>query len=180
MFFPEKSKISMAFKSSKARRWLGVEGEWRYTAVADMESLSESPEKLPPPRARIARFYKSGRVVLGFLAFLVVTCGIIAVGLAIKYCSGAFEVARSTGLQPDQFRPSRACKNPSVRHEWRHLSEGEQWEYIRAVKCLMSRPSKARDNGTLYDDFPWIHATVGAFCMDPYVIHPPSVIIETS
>ena len=49
------------------------------------------------------------------------------------------------------------CQQPTIRREWRRLSEPEQLHYITAVKCLATKPSKLRNNGTLYDDFPWVH-----------------------
>lgn len=36
----------------------------------------------------------------------------------------------------------------------------EREEYYRAVKCLATRPSRLGLNGTVYDDFGWIHTTV--------------------
>lgn len=52
------------------------------------------------------------------------------------------------------------CHNPSVRYEWRSLSSRSKVAYLEAVKCLTKRPSKLRENGTLYDDIPWVHAQV--------------------
>ena len=37
------------------------------------------------------------------------------------------------------------------------LSHPEQLDYVTAVKCLATKPSKLRNNGSLYDDFPWVH-----------------------
>ena len=53
--------------------------------------------------------------------------------------------------------PSWFCQTPPTRHEWRTLAPSEQQEYIRAVRCLTTRPSKLSDMGTVYDDFPWVH-----------------------
>ncbi|RQM07401.1 hypothetical protein DH86_00003193 [Scytalidium sp. 3C] len=55
---------------------------------------------------------------------------------------------------------SSVCTNPAVRQEWRTLSMKEREEYYRAVKCLATRPSRLGLNGTVYDDFGWIHTTV--------------------
>ncbi|KAH8809364.1 putative tyrosinase [Xylogone sp. PMI_703] len=49
------------------------------------------------------------------------------------------------------------CRNPVVRKEWRVLSYEERQEYYRAVKCLATRPSRLGLNGTVYDDFAWVH-----------------------
>jgi tyrosinase len=53
--------------------------------------------------------------------------------------------------------PAWTCQRPTVRREWRVLSEPEQFEYLTAVKCLANKPSKLRNTGSLYDDFAWIH-----------------------
>ena len=53
--------------------------------------------------------------------------------------------------------PSWVCQQPTTRREWRTLSEPEKLDYVTAVKCLATKPSKLRNNGTLYDDFPWVH-----------------------
>ena len=53
--------------------------------------------------------------------------------------------------------PSWTCHRPVARREWRTLGEPEKLEYLAAVKCLATKPSKLRNNGTLYDDFPWVH-----------------------
>ncbi|KAF4638022.1 hypothetical protein G7Y89_g45 [Cudoniella acicularis] len=49
------------------------------------------------------------------------------------------------------------CAQPAVRREWRSLAPADKSQYIEAVQCLESKPSRVRNNGTLYDDFPWVH-----------------------
>ncbi|KAK2602166.1 hypothetical protein N8I77_008720 [Diaporthe amygdali] len=49
------------------------------------------------------------------------------------------------------------CSNPDSRREWRSLSTTEQEEYISAVQCLATKPSRLNLTTTLYDDFPYIH-----------------------
>ena len=56
-----------------------------------------------------------------------------------------------------------ACVRPAVRREWRTLSETDKQEYITAVQCLATKPSKLRNNGTLYDDFPQVHKTLSTY-----------------
>ena len=50
-----------------------------------------------------------------------------------------------------------SCLQPTIRREWRTLSTSDKQDYIVAVQCLGTKASKIRDNGTLYDDFPWVH-----------------------
>ena len=80
--------------------------------------------------------------------------------------------------------PARvSCSQPAIRREWRTLSKADKNDYIVAVKCLGTKESKLRDNGTLYDDFPWVHKLAGAngtsilypFCysqtLTHYIVH---------
>ena len=55
------------------------------------------------------------------------------------------------------IRPSLFCQQAPIRREWRTLTIAEQHDYIRAIRCLATKPSKLGINGTLYDDFPWVH-----------------------
>ncbi|KAL9046299.1 MAG: hypothetical protein Q9214_000830 [Letrouitia sp. 1 TL-2023] len=54
-------------------------------------------------------------------------------------------------------RPTWVCQRPANRREWRTLSDPEKLRYVTAVKCLSNKPSKLRNNGSLYDDYPWLH-----------------------
>ena len=57
-----------------------------------------------------------------------------------------------------------ACISPPIRREWRTLDRSDRTAYVNAVQCLTTLPSSLRDNGTVYDDFPWVHnelATTG-------------------
>ncbi|KAI0432184.1 hypothetical protein F5Y09DRAFT_329878 [Xylaria sp. FL1042] len=51
----------------------------------------------------------------------------------------------------------RACTDISFRHEWRTLNRKEKANYVAAVSCLARTPSVLRENGTIYDDFPYVH-----------------------
>jgi len=55
------------------------------------------------------------------------------------------------------IRPLLSCVQDPTRREWRTLTVPEQHDYIRAVRCLATKPSKLDKAGTLYDDFPWMH-----------------------
>lgn len=54
-------------------------------------------------------------------------------------------------------RPPLFCTQAPTRREWRTLTVAEQHDYVRAVRCLATKPSTLGNNGTLYDDFPWVH-----------------------
>lgn len=53
--------------------------------------------------------------------------------------------------------PPIFCRQAPTRREWRTLALAERHDYVRAVRCLATKPSKLGQNGTLYDDFPWVH-----------------------
>ena len=63
-----------------------------------------------------------------------------------------------------QAMASIACREPVIRREWRALSDGEKSDYIAAVQCLRSSPSRLGLNQTLYDDFPYVHSRNGEAC----------------
>ncbi|KAK7473086.1 hypothetical protein VKT23_001186 [Stygiomarasmius scandens] len=67
--------------------------------------------------------------------------------------------------------PKPACTNPSVRKEWRSLSEVERASWIDAVQCLAKLPNSGKfqqvvfpsdiaaynSSGSWYDDFVYMH-----------------------
>lgn len=55
------------------------------------------------------------------------------------------------------------CDAITLRKEWRTLTLSQKHEYISAVQCLKTRPSKLNLNHSLYDDFPWVHSRVGEY-----------------
>ena len=56
--------------------------------------------------------------------------------------------------------PPGVCRDPPKRKEWRQLDGSEKRAYIDAVKCLHHKPSGLGLNGTLHDDFAYIHRNV--------------------
>ncbi|KAK1993426.1 Di-copper centre-containing protein, partial [Colletotrichum falcatum] len=49
------------------------------------------------------------------------------------------------------------CVDPYFRKEWRMLSRQERLDYIEAAKCLARTPSVITGNGTIHDDFAFVH-----------------------
>lgn len=49
------------------------------------------------------------------------------------------------------------CTNPTIRKEWRSLTNTEKSSYIEAVKCLATQPSRMNSASSLYDDFASVH-----------------------
>lgn len=55
------------------------------------------------------------------------------------------------------------CIEPPFRREWRSLSRREKTDYLDAVSCLFSTPSRLSNNvsNALYHDFSHMHAFSG-------------------
>ena len=62
-----------------------------------------------------------------------------------------------SGTNASSMRQS-TCRTAPIRREWRSLSHREKNEYINAVLCLRTKASKIREEGLLYDDFPFVHS----------------------
>ncbi|KAM0152184.1 hypothetical protein ACHAPG_007841 [Botrytis cinerea] len=67
--------------------------------------------------------------------------------------SGKARDRGTVSATPDNNLQSTVCKNPSLRQEWRTLSIPKRQDYISAVQCLQSRPSRLGLNHTLHDEF---------------------------
>ncbi|GKU08005.1 unnamed protein product, partial [Fusarium langsethiae] len=52
----------------------------------------------------------------------------------------------------------KSCENPIKRVEWRQLDQSARQQYVDAVLCLTTKPSRIGLNSTLYDDFPYVHS----------------------
>ena len=103
-------------------------------------------------------FIRAGRysiaVVLCLLCTSIVSTWILLFGNVFQlYHNNAVVLVESSSLSSLLWD----CQQPSIRREWRTLSEAERLAYVNAVACLATKPSKLRNNGTFYDDFPWVH-----------------------
>jgi hypothetical protein len=87
----------------------------------------------------------------------------VALLILLSLMLGGLGVAVICNHQLQTFTTSSVaiCKDPVTRHEWRSLGSDEKREYIAAVQCLKETPSRLGLNQSLYDDFPYIHSTVG-------------------
>ena len=105
-------------------------------------------------------FTSIGSTWILFFQYEVVWNRILALGPALAAVPTTLDIgSTSTPTSVSAW----ACVQPAVRREWRTLSELEQQDYIAAVQCLTTKPSKLRNNGTLYDDFPWIHKSTSTY-----------------
>jgi hypothetical protein len=65
------------------------------------------------------------------------------------------------------LKPVVTCTKPGIRREWRALSIEDRSEFFQAVNCLGTVRSSWRPNGTLYDDFAYLHGTIGSLSRHP-------------
>ena len=89
--------------------------------------------------------------------------------LAVSYVVVILATGAITRYLDREFSPSRSvefdtCSDPPTRREWRGLKYAEKRDYIQAVQCLSSTPSIIKPEGTIFDDFSWVHMWVGRQC----------------
>lgn len=100
------------------------------------------------------RKYRSRYILALFMVIL---------GFAVGFSCG--ELLQDNSLLAKVTRlHSAQCTTPAVRREWRSMGIEERHDYITAVQCLMSTPSKLRPDGTLYEDFAYVHSRIGSYC----------------
>ena len=123
-----------------------------YAPVVDLEfnddKVDENPQLLIKNARRSRVFPLSVALCVAVLCIVLVFGG----GILVKRNIDSKSLA------------STACKNTVIRREWRELSDAEKSEYIEAVQCLRSSPSRLGLNQTLYDDFPYVHSRSGEAC----------------
>jgi len=52
-----------------------------------------------------------------------------------------------------------SCTNPAPRIEWRNLGDGDKADFVRAIRCLIDKPSSGQYPGSRsrYEDLVWVH-----------------------
>ena len=123
-----------------------------YAPVVDLEYDDDKADE--KPRRLVNNTQKSRTLRLKFALLLAVLCVVLGFG-------GGILVKRK--IATNSLAPT-ACTDPVVRQEWRGLSEAERRDYIEAVQCLRSSPSRLGLNQSLYDDFPYVHSRNGESC----------------
>lgn len=124
-----------------------------YAPVVDLEFDDDKNDKKSEPLANDAHRSKIPRLLLALC--VAILCSVLGFGGGI--------LVKQT-IHPKPPPTSTACKNPVIRREWRDLSVAEKSDYIGAVQCLRTSPSKTGLNQTLYDDFPYVHSRNGEAC----------------
>ncbi|KAJ9223621.1 hypothetical protein DTO169C6_3973 [Paecilomyces variotii] len=110
--------------------------------------LTDDPEDANPPSKAAVR--KHDRL---WWIFLSITAGVFFLSV----------VAFILSFSPSSSVPSRRCKNPTVRREWRTLDRSEKLAYIEAARCLTESPSTRRSETTIHDDFVFLHSRIGNY-----------------
>ncbi|KFA76950.1 hypothetical protein S40288_05207 [Stachybotrys chartarum IBT 40288] len=82
---------------------------------------------------------------------------------AMGYASGQYQHEQQDHAEEAAAAATHSngeCTKPYYRREWRTLSDAEKQDYIDAFQCFIEAPSELGMNGTLYDDFAWVHNLV--------------------
>ena len=92
---------------------------------------------------------------------------IVTITLATGFIAGFFMERRGMVYLTEAISSTHSshtlCHNPDTRREWRSLSLDQKHEYLEAVQCLRHIPSALNPNMSLYDDFPYLHNTIGDY-----------------
>lgn len=137
---------------------LASKRSWRYSSVDDTDETQDC--ELADMKSSISEPTRSPRHSFISVALVALMCLIAGLNVA-SIVQTHFSTRRLPKLEGP---PSHSCRNPASRREWRSLSMPEKHDYLRAVQCLAHTPSRMTSNMTLYDDFPHVHDSVGAFC----------------
>lgn len=142
------------------------------SAEYDQVSISDDPSELdlaeeekllatsPIPSRRASRSWP--RLVGLICATIVGVSLIFGLGFVSGYDHGTqlSPIPVSTPLAPTSKVKTGICTEPYFRREWRSLADEEKKAYLDAVQCFIDSPSMMGKNGTLYDDFSWVHNLV--------------------
>lgn len=135
-------------------------------------SVSENPseldlnegEKLLGTGAAVSKQRKWPRWLRlwGLIGTAVVTALVVfGLGYMSGYDQRSMDGSASASTSLDNEAADKAtagnCTEPYFRREWRSLSDKDKKAYLDAVKCFVDSPSSMGKNGTLYDDFSWVH-----------------------
>jgi tyrosinase len=151
-------------------------------------SVSENPseldlnegEKLLGTGAAVSKKRKWSRWLRlwGLIGAAFVTALVVfGLGYMSGYDQRSMDGSASASTSLDNEAADKAtagnCTEPYFRREWRSLSDKDKKAYLDAVKCFVDSPSAMGKNGTLYDDFSWVHNLIAHSSTTPNP-QPPS------
>ncbi|KAH8705451.1 tyrosinase [Talaromyces proteolyticus] len=76
-------------------------------------------------------------------------------------CIGVILATTILSLELTKTSQLHRCETPPTRREWRSFWPHEKQNYIHAVQCLQGLPSQITNQGTLFDDFVYVHMWEG-------------------
>ncbi|GKT84519.1 tyrosinase-like protein [Colletotrichum tofieldiae] len=129
----------------------------QYVHVPTSDALRDPDfaERLPKvaPRRVLSTYIR----VAGLLCAAVLGVSVI---FALGYTSSHHWRAELSPAGTPVDASGSSCKEPYFRREWRSLSKQEKRDYIDAFQCFIDSPSVMGLNGSLYNDFSWVHNLV--------------------
>ena len=137
----------LSFFKSKPR-YVHLE-EREYEDEVDLKGAIHSGSK--------AMIFKAGFKSMLFIICLLISSIVSTWVLFFSVKHDVHRIVQQPFSSANSLEEVWSCQKPRVRREWRVLEESERTEYLEAVKCLLTKPSKLRNSGSLYDDFAWVH-----------------------
>jgi hypothetical protein len=138
----------------------------QYVKVNDSESCEDAESAIEPENARFPRSLATTSTDRAFrrVRMMIVVCGTcVFFAVALLYAIPPGRNRRNANTSTYGNGQPKSCISPVIRQEWRDLSISQRLEYISAVQCLQSRPSRLGLDHTLHDEFTWVHSRLGNF-----------------
>ncbi|KAH6659445.1 hypothetical protein BKA67DRAFT_652674 [Truncatella angustata] len=102
-----------------------------------------------------------------------IRCSRLALVLAGFFCIiFGYLTARLVESRSMNHTDPQLCRDVAFRREWRSLSNDQKVDFISAVRCLASAPSKQIPDDSLYDDFAYVHTDTGRDSYDSAAFLP--------
>jgi tyrosinase len=150
------ARISDNFDLRRFARWKDDRGDKKF-----LLSSSTEKAKLRSVHDGVRNYAPRQWAILRYSALLLLSCLLLATGFAIGLFSPPLiQIAAKNELADKAL--SSTCRNLRIRREWRTLSHSERQEYFDAVHCLRRQPVVLAE-GSLYDDFPYVHKAFGSY-----------------
>ncbi|KDN64771.1 hypothetical protein CSUB01_08546 [Colletotrichum sublineola] len=149
-----------------------MNGKYQFLSSADPElsnshtsSDDDNLHSIPSTEQRWKRFGRRFGISFALFVSLLAT---FAIGRHVGYEDASANYQRlqtqSSSSLPSDWKSESSgssqqhrCQDPYFRKEWRSLSKKEKQDYLEAAKCLAHTPSILTGNGTIHDDFAYVH-----------------------
>ena len=131
----------------------------QYDHLPESENASGS-DMLMEKRDRSVSHRQPWWRILKIAALISTAIVTVVVVFGLGYASGSRSYSRtesSSHNHTTQEVTTNVCKDPYMRKEWRSLSVEEKQDYLNAFQCFIDKPSMLGMNGSLYNDFSFVH-----------------------